>query len=388
MIKLLVVDRVDQNADLISQSLASAGYEILTADSGNGALAKLTLFKPDIIILSDDLPDISGYDVCKRIKTNPDTKMSLVLFTSNLESPEIRFRAIEVGADDYIDKNFSSVLLISKINSLMRVKHLSDQLKQKYTELEEKNNVIELQLKMARQVQRVLMPDLNTSIKDIRVASQYIPALDIGGDFYNLFQINDNQVCIVLGDVSGHGISAALLTSMINMMVRSLANKYKNPDQLLFYLNNELYNMLENSALQLYACVFYAVFDVREKVLMYSNAGQALPVFIDSANKTAKELVSSGVPIGMMKDSIYEFKKIEYKKGDILALRTDGISDIFFKDAPDEFTGRYNDLLLEMMNTDNLNEIIDALLEAFYDYSASETDKYVMDDVSLIVCKM
>jgi DNA-binding response OmpR family regulator len=138
MDKILIVDPITQSSDLIRQCLSSTGYEIYTAESGLNAIAKVSLFCPDVVLLNAELPDISSYDVCKRIKSNPDTEYTLILFISSLNTHDSRVRAIQVGADDYLEKNFDAYLLISKVNSLLRVKHLSNQLKQKYVELEEK----------------------------------------------------------------------------------------------------------------------------------------------------------------------------------------------------------------------------------------------------------
>ncbi|MDR1912931.1 MAG: response regulator, partial [Clostridiales bacterium] len=282
MDKILIVDPVAQNSDLIRQCLSSRGYELYTAESGLNALAKVSLFFPDIVLLNSELPDISAYDVCKRIKANPQTEYTLILFMSSLDTRDSRVRAIQVGADDYMEKNFDAYLLMSKVNSLLRVKHLSDQLKRKFIELEEKNHILDLQLKMGRQVQQALMPDINMTFQDIRFVSQYMPAMDIGGDFYDVIPISEDRIAIVMGDISGHGISAALLNAMLLVMINNIAPKYTNPDQFLFYLNKELNKIFENGVREMYVCVFYAVIDTIEKKIYYSNAGQSLPAYVSA----------------------------------------------------------------------------------------------------------
>ncbi|MDR1542551.1 MAG: fused response regulator/phosphatase [Clostridiales bacterium] len=391
MDKILIVDPLRQSSDLIRQCLASTGYEIFTAESGLNALSKVSLFLPDIVLLNAELPDISSFDVCKRIKSNPETEFTLILFMSSLDTRDSRARALQVGADDYIEKNFDSYLLISKVNSLLRVKHLSDMLKQKYVELEEKNHLLELQLKMSRQVQHALIPDIDLTFKGIRFSSQYMPAMDIGGDFYDVLQLSDSSIAVVMGDVSGHGISAALLTAMLSVMIRSLAPKYFNPDQLLFYLNNDLYKIFENSVKEMYACVFYAVIDTKEQKLYYSNAGQAIPVMVRTeadGEEAASELEAVGLPIGMMENSSYEFHQLNYEPGDLIVFHTDGLSDAFYKNNPDEFSKRFKEVLEDAKPLEDSKEIIEIILNAFYNYNATENEKYEMDDVSLIICRL
>ncbi|MCL2336043.1 MAG: fused response regulator/phosphatase, partial [Firmicutes bacterium] len=292
MDKILIVDSSAQNTELMQQCLDNAGYEILTAESGLNAYAKVQLFKPDLVILDADLPDVSGYDICKKIKASADTQYILVLIVSMFESRDSRVRAVEVGADDFIEKTFDAYILLSKCKSLLRIKHLGDQLKQKYTELEEKNNLLDFQLKTGRQVQHTLIPELDLKFQGARIMSRYMPALDIGGDFYNFIPINEHCFSIVMGDVSGHGISAALLTAMVGTMVRNLAAKYFNPDQLMYYLNSEFCSIFENSAYEMYACVFYAVIDTKRQKIFYTNGGQCLPVYARAATGEVMEMES------------------------------------------------------------------------------------------------
>lgn len=388
MDSILVVDKSVQNTDLVSQILRAAGYETYTSESGLNALAKIELFKPGLVILEVDLPDISGYDVCKKIKENPETQYILVLVVSLKDTNDLRMRSIQAGADDFIEKTFDAPIIIAKVKALLRLKHLSDQLKQKYTELEEKNNILDFQLKMGRQVQRSLMPEINFNHHDVSFTGRYMPAMDIGGDFYDVVHMNDGYISVVIGDVCGHGIAAALLTAMLNMMTRNLMLKYPGPEQVLFHMNNEFYDIFCNSDHEMYASVFYAVFDTAQRKIYYSNAGASLPVFVDANKKAAFELECSGLPIGLIKGSQYEYKTLEYSAGDMLFFHTDGLMDIFYKNNPDEFARSLNELLLDALAFESPQEIIDTVLRAYYDYNASSTKKYELDDVSVILCRM
>jgi sigma-B regulation protein RsbU (phosphoserine phosphatase) len=388
MDRILIADSSVQNTELMRECLGNTEYEVITAESGFNALAKVDLFKPDLVIIDTDLNDISGYDVCKKIKDNPTTQYILVLIVSVRGSIDAQIRAMQVGSDDFMEKTFDAYVLISKIQSLLRLKYLSEQLKQKYIELEEKNNILEYQLKMSKSVQRSLLPKVNFTFNNVGFYSKYLPAMDIGGDFYDIIEINNKCVAVVLGDVSGHGISAALLTSMLNLMIKNLVAKYFNPDQLLFYLNNEFYKIFENSASEMYACVFYAVLDTNEKKIYYSNAGQTLPMFASFENNSAFELDAAGLPIGLIKNSKYEYKVIEYQQGDILFFYTDGLVNTFYKDSPNEFITRLNNILVDCLTIKEPAEIVSMALSSFYDYDASGSEKMEQDDVSVLLCRM
>ncbi len=384
--KVLVVDSSIHSLELMSHILGDIGVEVIAAGTGKNALLNISMFKPDLIIIDVDMPDMSGFELCKRVKSNPQTKYVLVLLMSTVETRDLRIRAIEVGADDFIEKTFDAYILISKCKSLLRIKHLNDKLKKNYAELEEKNKILEFQLKTARQVQGALIPNINYNDSKLRIFSNYLPALEIGGDFLDMYRINEDCISIVLGDVSGHGISAALITAMMSMMMKNLVHKYYNPDQVLFNLNNQFCKMLENSESPLYVCVFYAIINTKEHRILYSNAGQAFPIFVSSAKKKAFELEAKGTPIGMIEDSNYDFKSLSYQSGDVIIAHTDGLSDTHYKNDPESFVSSLKDLLCEYVSLPDPKEIIDLVLEKFY--SVPEGKSFELDDVSIILCKM
>ena len=385
---ILVVGGTTSSTDIISNWLLVEDWQVYTADSGSHALAKVQLLKPDIVVTGIELPDMSGYDLCKRIKSGAESQFTLVLFVSSIESDCVRLRATEVGADDYIGINVEHHILISKVKSLLRVKRLSNQLRLKYAELEEKNTILEKQLKIGMQVQRALIPDIDMSFKNCRLLSRYYPSMEVGGDFYNMLRLTEHSFGIVMGDVSGHGIAAAFLTAMLNSMIANLSPKYFNPDQLLFFLNNELYSVFEKSTYRLYACVFYAVVNTKDKYVRYANAGQSLPFYVDVGAGTVTEMESSGHPIGLLKDSRYEMKSLGYNRNDLLLFHTDGLQDAFYKNQPDEFTRRVREILSEIRFLPDMQEILDVICNNFYDSAASETARMEMDDVSMILCRL
>lgn len=387
MNKILIIDSCLQSLELLSQRLSYYDYNVITTDSGVAGLTKARLFLPDLVIVNTELIDMSGYNVCKKLKETEQTKLILVLFISNLETKDANFRAFEVGGDDFIEKNADSMILLSKVKSLLRVKHLVRQLGSKYAELQEKNKILDFQLKMARQVQRSLIQNYDFISNDVHFYSNYLPVLDIGGDFYDIVDLGENRVGVMIGDVSGHGISAALLTSMLNMLFTNLSFKYFEPDKLLFYMNNQFCNVFKNSTNEMYACVFYAIFDTKRHKIYYSNAGQTLPIFIDFDKSEALELQAYGVPIGILPDSTYELKEIIYNENDLLFFYTDGLSDTFYKDNNDEFVSKIKELLIDLNKTETPEEIAKILLNVFHKFNATESEKLSLDDISLILCK-
>lgn len=388
MDKLLVVDKNEKIVDLISRLLSTVNYDIYTANTGKTAIAKIKILHPDLIIMDTDLADISGFDVCRTIKSDSQTKYILVLMLISVETKNYILRSVHCGADDYIGKTFDETVLLSKVQSLLRVKHLSDRLNSQYLELKEKNNLIEFQLKMAMQVQRSLIQEIDTCIESIHIITKYLPALEIGGDFYNVKRLDNSHISVIFGDVSGHGISAALLTSMLIMMYTTMYKNYYIPSDLLTEMNSAFCNIFNSSDSEMYACIFYAIIDIEKNTITYSNAGQSFPIYVNKLTNTANELELGGVPIGLINGTVYENNILNFNHGDLLFMHTDGLSDFFYKDNPDLFKQKLKTSLEDSIinYSDSIKEILSILLDQFYYYD--EGKNYDKDDVSMILCRL
>jgi sigma-B regulation protein RsbU (phosphoserine phosphatase) len=384
--KLLIVDGSTVSVDLLSYWLRSEDFQIFTAANGMQTMAKLAFLQPGIIVINVDLPDMSGFDLCKRIKQ--ETEESLILCLSNLESEHHRFRAEEMGADDYFETSDGHYLFVSKIRSLLRVLRLSRQLHDRYTQLQETNALLKMQLEMGMQVQRALIPDINMRFKECTLMSRYYPAMGIGGDFYNVLHLSDDSFAVVMGDVSGHGIAAAFLTALLNMMIKNIAMAYPNPNQLLFHLNNEMCSLFEDKDSSMYACVFYAMVNTTTQTVRYANGGSCFPFHVDVKNNKVEEMEQSGRPVGLIRDTMYRMRAIDYQPGDLMFFYTDGLQDTVYKGQPDEFNDQLKEVLSDMRRRANIADILDAICDNFYQVPESENRRMEIDDASMILCRL
>lgn len=386
MNRVLIVDDMQQNLELMSSYLKNSGLEVYTASSGASALKKARILKPFLIILDLIMPEISGYDVCKTLKGDPQTDDILILIVTALDSKESRKRAFALGADDFLPKPFDKGTFLSKLKGLFRLKNLNDELEKQYSQLKEKNMQLELQMKMARQIQQAMIEEYKLTVNHISITSRYMPAFDVGGDLYDVIKPNDQSVCIFIADVSGHGVSAALLTAMLKLMFKNTVETTPKPDFLLKSMNEQFCSVFSKNKSGVYACAFYAYIDTKEKRITYSNAGHALPIFVDASENSAYEIAIGGIPLGLMDDSTYECQSITYEDGDFVLFLTDGLGDSFYKDSPEDFVRMLKELLLGMVEGYEPDEILDEVIEHFYDQD--EETKYENDDVSLILCHM
>ena len=139
--KVLIVDDMKENVELMEAYLAVEPYEVISAYGGKEALRKVKEEKPDIILLDVMMPEINGYEVCKILKENPETQFIPVLMLTALSELEDRIRGIDVGADDFLTKPINRLELKTRVKSLLRVKCLHDRLVFDRDSLEVKNRV-------------------------------------------------------------------------------------------------------------------------------------------------------------------------------------------------------------------------------------------------------
>jgi diguanylate cyclase (GGDEF)-like protein len=135
--KILVVDDVPVNVQLLTTYLASVGYEVVTARDGHEALAQVAAAQPDLILLDVMMPKLNGFEVCERLKADPMSRIIPVIMVTALNEIEDKIKATESGADDFVSKPFNKLELLTRVKSLLRIKQLHDELSAKVRELEQ-----------------------------------------------------------------------------------------------------------------------------------------------------------------------------------------------------------------------------------------------------------
>ena len=152
--RVLVIDDDWLNRDLLSMYLKDAGYTLEAAEDGEKGLNMAIAAPPDLVLCDVQMPKLNGYEVCRRLKANPDTRFVPVVMVTALDSDEEKLRAVESGADDFITKPFNSIMLLTRVRSLLRIKQLHD-------DVEARNNLLRqiLNRYMAEDVVDVILTD-------------------------------------------------------------------------------------------------------------------------------------------------------------------------------------------------------------------------------------
>jgi DNA-binding response OmpR family regulator len=140
-LKILIVDDMPENIELVEDYLSVEPYAVITARSGREALLKVKEEKPDLVLLDVMIPDMTGFEICKTIKDDPETQFTQILMLTALAGLEDRIKGIEAGADDFLIKPIKRLEFKTRVRSLLRVKCMHDRLVEERDNLEIKNRI-------------------------------------------------------------------------------------------------------------------------------------------------------------------------------------------------------------------------------------------------------
>lgn len=330
--KILLVDDSESSRQILLRHLERQGHTVKGAASGPEALAMLKEETFDLIILDYMMPGLSGYQVLKKIKEDEELSHLPVIMISALEELDSIVSCIELGAEDYLPKQFNPVLLQARIGVSLEKKRLRDQ-EQMYTQaLLESQAVLARELSDAADYVRNLLPQ-PFSAGPVQTDWLFIPSAQLGGDCFNYYWVDEENLVFYLMDVSGHGIRAALLSvSIMNLLhSRTLDNDVLlQPTEVMKYLN-QTFQMEEQN--NMYFTLWYGVFNRKTRVLSFVSAGAPPVLRVSSgeeqdSEKSVRLLGSSDIIVGVDLEAEYHLKQEKIEKGDILYLLSDGVFEV------------------------------------------------------------
>ncbi|NTW99299.1 MAG: SpoIIE family protein phosphatase, partial [Geobacteraceae bacterium] len=237
-------------------------------------------------------------------------------------------------------------------------------------------------MEIAQQIQKSFLPDSAPVIAGVDIAGRCISAAHVGGDYYDFFLRNDRTVDIVIADVSGHSVGAALIMSEVRTLLRAETKTIHTPHAILETLNTQLYDDLTRA--ELFITMFYAKYDAATGVLSYSNAGHNHPVLQRADESLCQELDAEGLILGVIKNVLFEEQAVKLMSGDILLFYTDGLTEACNNEGIMFNTSGVYDHLKTCRHL-SAEEIIDSYYAIIHTFTGSQN---LQDDISLVVVKI
>ncbi|HEY5533507.1 MAG TPA: PP2C family protein-serine/threonine phosphatase [Ignavibacteria bacterium] len=252
---------------------------------------------------------------------------------------------------------------------------------------------IENEINLAKEIQNHLLPQRIPSLNGYEISGKNIPALNIGGDYFDIIKIDDNRIIIIIADVSGKGLPASLLMSNIQSAIHSFfkfnSDKEFNISEVTGKLNSLIY---ENTSSEKFITFFWGVIDKRNHSFIFSNAGHNPPLFFKKSkiegneheipkSKLFSTLNEGGLMLGIIEDFQYESGKVKMIKNDMLILYTDGITEAQNSDGDEFGEERLHDIIISNRNKKG-EEIVNIILKEV-EIFAGINKQY--DDQTLII---
>ena len=351
-IKVAVIDDAKFMRVLVSSTLEEEGFDTVSYEDPVEALEALTTVEEVNVILVDyEMPEMNGLEFIKKFKPKERGIPAIMLTTET--DVHLAVNSIREGASDYLTKPFKKEELIEVLKKTDKdsrrtreQKRMFAELKIRESQLRRKNrmlsrlyNELEEELSMASDIQKKLMPQSFPEVKGYKFFVKYKPSQDIGGDFYDFTKLDEDNCALAFADVSGHGIPAALLSTMFKVYIMSHCQSTRDTAELMETLN-EL--VVESFPTGKFISLFYMVIDGTNDVINYCKAAQEPALLIKNTGEII-ELGNESQVLGLFSKKdfpellSFQQETLKMEKGDKIFLYTDGINEA--QNSKEEFYG-------------------------------------------------
>jgi serine phosphatase RsbU (regulator of sigma subunit) len=382
--KILIVDDESFNLDLLEFSLVElSDIQTIRAENGYEALQIVGERSIDLIILDISMPQMDGLQVLNHLKADEELKyIPVIVVTAQNEE---RYKALEMGAEDFLSKPIDVIELRLKVNNLLKLKKYNDLQRFFNERLEEEIAKKERQLtrfakmqqelSLAREIQQSLLPKEFPHYSDLEVFGKCEQASEVGGDYFDIFETEcGNYTVIVMADVSGHGFASALIAMQFRTLVHTeLMNSSHSLSESVERINTIFSN--DNHDSSMFITALFLRFDHRRRVMESVNAGHYDPI----GHPTMKHI--RGIPLGIQAGMPYHALETPFGSDSSILLYTDGI--IEGENADGEMFGDRIYKIFEETNHLDAKSQVTAITQAFNGF----IDEEQMDDVTLLILK-
>lgn len=343
-LRVLLVDDSRMQRRILSSSLLRWGYEVREAASGEEALALCRSDPPDLVVSDWVMPGMSGPELCRAVRgLAGDAYSYFILLTSKSEKDEVA-RGLDSGADDFLTKPVNNGELRARITAGERIIEMQRELTEKnrlisdtLAELQRIHDGIESDLREAKKLQQSLLRERHRRFDKGVLSLLLRSSGHVGGDLVGFFPAGPGQLALYAIDVSGHGISSALMTARLagylsgsapdqNVALHRLADgsyAARPPDQVISTLNDLVLNEMETDH---FFTMLLALVDLDTGRVTVAQAGHPHPA-IQRADGRIEQIGTGGFPVGLVAGVAYDLFEITLTAGDRLLILSDGVTE-------------------------------------------------------------
>ncbi|MCB0190587.1 MAG: SpoIIE family protein phosphatase [Anaerolineae bacterium] len=369
--KILVVDDEAVNQQVLANYLALHNGTIIQAMSGTEALSLIEDgLMPDLVLLDVMMPRMSGFDVARKLRERfAPYELPILILTAKNRTADL-IAGFEAGANDYLAKPFDKQELLARVNTLLTLKEMvksHDQLM-----------MIEQELTVARRIQQSILPTSVPHLPKLDVQVRYLPMASVGGDYYDFFAVDDQRLGILVADVSGHGVPAALVAAMIKIAFSVQQPNARSASMVLTSMNHVLVDRISKQ----YLTAAYVYINLATRKLFHASAGHWPLLIWKKQAQALHQLKPEGFIMGWMAEIDYSSVEFDLEPGDRVLLYTDAIIEA--RSPAGELFGedRFHQLI-RAGQTLTAAELADSILDHLQNWS--KHNGRFEDDLTLIV---
>lgn len=320
--RVLIVDDNRGSRVLLESLVREVGVgHVEFGVDGEDGLAKVDSFQPDLVLLDVRMPKMDGFEMCRRLRENRAQLDLPVLIQTALTSDDSRADSFRAGATDMVSKPVVPVELMARVRIHLEKRMLIRGLRA-YRER------VAQELTSARAMQLALIPrkgpvDAVAERRGLRITSHFEASSELGGDIWDIVELDDDRIGLFIADFSGHGVTAALNTFRLNTLAQQIPPKdYDKPGKWLEAMNSRLKGLLPPGQ---FATVLYAIIDVRANTMTYASAGAPAPIM--GVGDDVGFLASEGLFLGVSSDTTYEDHTVSLPNHGFVFLYSDALTD-------------------------------------------------------------
>ena len=318
---VIVVDDDVTNLKMAGHILSKHNMRVTALKSGAALIEYVKTNQPDLILLDVMMPGLDGFETMEILKKQmaPGKEIPIIFLTAD-ENRESEMRGLELGAMDFIRKPFVPEILVLRVRHTIELVRL-----QRTLVLESKR--ISAELAVASRIQLAMLPNVFPPFPDrpeIDIYASMDPVREVGGDFYDYFFVDDDHLCLVIADVSGKGMPAALYMMVSKIILADSAKMGKSPGQILADTNDALY---AHNRANMFVTAWVGILELSTGRLTAANAGHEYPALLNGGERFEMLTDDHSLVIGIMPDQEYTEYTLRLAPGAKLYVYTDGVTE-------------------------------------------------------------
>lgn len=378
--RILVADDDAASRKLLVRILSRAGYSCTQVTDGIEALASLHAELPSLFLLDFDMPGMDGTEVLKKLRQDAEpsiAQLPTIMLTGH-GGEESEVSCLESGADDFVTKPINHAVLRARIETQLRLRSMRIQLQRQNDELEAWRRNLERDLAAARLTQQSLIPQKPPVLPGWDIAACYRPLIQVGGDIYGWLRMADGRTLFWIADATGHGASAALLTTLAKLLFYHGNAEHNDPVEIMQAVNNDFRTTFGARSFMTAMCVALEPTTGRTSVV---GAGHP-PLLIARNGGRTEAILSSAPPLGLLEQSEFLETNVVLEPGEAFFLYTDGLYGSGHDENPRLSSERLGEMLQPI--TASAQGLLDRVLEQA---AMSHGSKVAPDDVAAVVVR-